>query len=196
MGGWQEGHPACKKLSGGVLTTWCVWGEVQICIWPSWCHCHTLSLAPINPDWFYLFCTSLPGSPRHSPGGRETVVVVVVAVVVVYFRIEYLVSSLHNLSIFLWSFNFWIVFYTAQCMNMLLSQTYLLASFAFSFTNAQYFWLYSIYWSNRHVGSLCLTKIYWFCFYGSDKWFLLYVKQIITNSFSCLCWLLQICHSF
>jgi len=22
-----------------------VWGEVQICIWPSWCHCHSLSLA-------------------------------------------------------------------------------------------------------------------------------------------------------
>jgi len=27
-----------------------VWGEVQICIWPSWCHCHSLSLAPVNPD--------------------------------------------------------------------------------------------------------------------------------------------------
>jgi len=27
---------------------------VQICIWPSWCHCHSLSLAPVNPDWFYL----------------------------------------------------------------------------------------------------------------------------------------------
>jgi len=20
---------------------------------PSWCHCHSLSLAPVNPDWFY-----------------------------------------------------------------------------------------------------------------------------------------------
>jgi len=28
--------------------------EVQICIWPSRCHCHSLSLAPINRDWFYL----------------------------------------------------------------------------------------------------------------------------------------------
>ena len=26
---------------------------VQICIWPSWCHCHSLSLAAVNPDWFY-----------------------------------------------------------------------------------------------------------------------------------------------
>ena len=38
--GWQEGHPACKKLSGGVLAWLSVWGEVQICIWPSRCHCH------------------------------------------------------------------------------------------------------------------------------------------------------------
>ena len=27
--GWQEGHPACKKLSGGVLTWFSVWSEVQ-----------------------------------------------------------------------------------------------------------------------------------------------------------------------
>ena len=31
----QEGHPACKKLSGGMLAWLCVWDEVQICIWPS-----------------------------------------------------------------------------------------------------------------------------------------------------------------
>jgi len=31
----QEGHPACKKLSGGVLAWLSVWSEVQICIWPS-----------------------------------------------------------------------------------------------------------------------------------------------------------------
>jgi len=36
--GWQEGHPACKKLSGGVLAWLSVWSEVQTCIWPSWCH--------------------------------------------------------------------------------------------------------------------------------------------------------------
>ena len=33
--GWQEGHPACKKLSGGVLVWLSVWSEVQTCIWPS-----------------------------------------------------------------------------------------------------------------------------------------------------------------
>jgi len=33
--GWQEGHPACKKLSGGVMAWLSVWSEVQTCIWPS-----------------------------------------------------------------------------------------------------------------------------------------------------------------
>jgi len=33
--GRQEGHPACKKLSGGVLARLSVWSEVQTCIQPS-----------------------------------------------------------------------------------------------------------------------------------------------------------------
>jgi len=33
--GRQEGHPACKKLSGGMLALLSVWSEVQTCIWPS-----------------------------------------------------------------------------------------------------------------------------------------------------------------
>ena len=57
--GRQEGHPACKKLSGGVMAWLFVWSDVQICIWPSWCHCHSLSLAPIKsrlvlPFWYRL----------------------------------------------------------------------------------------------------------------------------------------------
>ena len=57
--GRQEWHPACKKLSGGVLV-WifdCI--EMQACIWPSWCHCHSLSLASVKsrlvlPFWYRL----------------------------------------------------------------------------------------------------------------------------------------------
>jgi len=30
--GRQEGHPACKKLSGGVLAWLSVWSKVQTCI--------------------------------------------------------------------------------------------------------------------------------------------------------------------
>ena len=36
-----------------------VWSEVQPCIWPSWCHCHSLSLASVKsrlvlPFWYWL----------------------------------------------------------------------------------------------------------------------------------------------
>jgi len=33
--GQQEGHPACKKLSGGVRAWLSAWSEVQTCICPS-----------------------------------------------------------------------------------------------------------------------------------------------------------------
>jgi len=33
--GQQEGHPACKKMSGGVLAWLSVWSEVQTSMWPS-----------------------------------------------------------------------------------------------------------------------------------------------------------------
>ena len=57
--GQQEGHPACKKLSGRVLEWLSVWSEVQTCLWPSWCHCHSLSLASVKsrlvlPFWYRL----------------------------------------------------------------------------------------------------------------------------------------------
>ena len=50
---------ACKKLSGGMLALLSVWSEVQTCIWPSWCHCHSLSLASVKsrsvfPFWYRL----------------------------------------------------------------------------------------------------------------------------------------------
>jgi len=32
LAGQQEGHPACKKLSGGVLAWLSVWSEVHTCI--------------------------------------------------------------------------------------------------------------------------------------------------------------------
>ena len=57
--GRQEGHTACKKLSSEVLAWLSVWGEVQTCIWPSWCHCHSLSHASVKsglviPLWYRL----------------------------------------------------------------------------------------------------------------------------------------------
>ena len=57
--GWQEEHPACKKI-----VRWCA--GVVICLergadlhMPSWCHCHSLSLASVKsrlvlPFWYWL----------------------------------------------------------------------------------------------------------------------------------------------
>ena len=33
--GRQEGHLACKKLSGGVLVWLSIWSKVQTCMWPN-----------------------------------------------------------------------------------------------------------------------------------------------------------------
>ena len=60
----RKGIWPVKIVSGGMLAWLFVWGEVQICIWPSGCHCHSLSLAPVNPDWFtFLVYLSGTGSP-------------------------------------------------------------------------------------------------------------------------------------
>ena len=68
--GRQEEHPACKKQSGGVLAWLSVWSEVQTCIWPSGCHCHSLSLAPVKsrlvlPFWYRLTQVVLEKRPLN-----------------------------------------------------------------------------------------------------------------------------------
>ena len=57
--GGRKGIRPVKKLSGGVLAWLSVWSEVQTCIWPSWCHCDSLSLASVKsrlvlPLWYRL----------------------------------------------------------------------------------------------------------------------------------------------
>ena len=60
--GWQEGHPACKKTLSGVVLAWLsVWSEMQTCIWPSRCHCHSLSLASVQIGFTFLV-PAHPGS--------------------------------------------------------------------------------------------------------------------------------------
>ena len=68
--GRQEGHPACKKLSGGVLALLSVWSKVQTCIWPSGCHFHSLSLASVKsrlvlPFWYRLTWVVLEKGPLN-----------------------------------------------------------------------------------------------------------------------------------
>jgi len=61
--GWQEGHPASKKLSGGLLAWFSVWSEVQTCIMPSYCHCHSLSCYSKIQIGFTFLVPAHPGSP-------------------------------------------------------------------------------------------------------------------------------------
>ena len=57
--GGRKGIRPVKKLSGEVLAWLSVWSEVQTCILPSWCCCHSLSLASVKsrlvlPFWYRL----------------------------------------------------------------------------------------------------------------------------------------------
>ena len=69
--GWAAGRAlACKKLSGGVPSWLSVWSEMQTCIWPSWCHCHSLSLASVKsrlvlPFWYRLTRVVLDKRPLN-----------------------------------------------------------------------------------------------------------------------------------
>ena len=61
--GWAAGRASSlqKNLSGGVLAWLSVWSEMQTCIWPSWCNCHSQSLASLKSRLVYLSGTGSPG---------------------------------------------------------------------------------------------------------------------------------------
>jgi len=80
--GWQEGQPACKKLSGGMLAWLSDWIEVQTCISisPSWWHLPlTVSCFSKIQIGFTFLVPAYPGSP-----GQRAVKRVCVCVCVVY----------------------------------------------------------------------------------------------------------------
>jgi len=55
-------------LIGGCVLAWLsVWSEMQTCIWPSWCHCHSLYLASVKSMIGFTFLV-----PAHlgNPGKR------------------------------------------------------------------------------------------------------------------------------
>jgi len=65
--GRQEGHPACKKLSGGMLAWLCAWGAdlhiaQQMPLTPT-ISCSSKSRL-VLPSWFYLSGTCWPGWTR------------------------------------------------------------------------------------------------------------------------------------
>jgi len=58
--GRQEGHPACKKLSGGVLV-WLSEASCRLAYGPADATATHYLLLQKNPDWFYLSGTGSPG---------------------------------------------------------------------------------------------------------------------------------------
>jgi len=50
-------------VSGAVMAWLSVWSEVRICIWPSWCHCHSCSSKSRLVFTFLLLAH--PASPRQ-----------------------------------------------------------------------------------------------------------------------------------
>ena len=81
---WKSSHQWTQRYALGwtyMLMAWLsVWSEVQTCIWPSWCHCQSLSLAPVKsrlvlPFWYRLTQVVLEKRPLNGcsvvEGDRE-----------------------------------------------------------------------------------------------------------------------------
>jgi len=69
--GRQEGHPACKNWVVGCWHGY-LSGDMQTCIWPSWCRCHSLSLASVKsrlvlPFWYLLTWVVQEKGPLNRP---------------------------------------------------------------------------------------------------------------------------------
>jgi len=61
-----------------------VWSEVQTCLWPSWCHCHSLSLAPVKsrlvlPFWYRLTPVVLKKRPLNGCSSNALLIMSAVA---------------------------------------------------------------------------------------------------------------------
>ena len=69
---WLGGRKGIRPVKTWVVGCWCgyVWSKVQTCIWPSWCHCHSLSLASVKsrlvlPFWYRLTRVVLEKGPLN-----------------------------------------------------------------------------------------------------------------------------------
>ena len=59
---WLRDRKGIRPVKNWVVGCWrgyLSWSDVQACIWPSWCHCHSLSLASVKsrlvlPFWYRL----------------------------------------------------------------------------------------------------------------------------------------------
>ena len=61
-----QNHKVCSDILLQIVVTWLsVWSDVQTCIWPSWRHCHSLSLASVKSTlalpFLYRLTRVVPG---------------------------------------------------------------------------------------------------------------------------------------
>ena len=122
--GRQEGHPACKKLSGEVLAwLFCLERGADMHM-PSWCHRHSLSLASVKsrlvlPFWYRptpvvlekgplngCVCSSVKISSVHAGGqnaGGQNLSSLYALGIGLYNSLYYYASHDEWLHIFIWS---------------------------------------------------------------------------------------------
>ena len=104
---WLGGRKGIRPVKNWVVGCWrgySVWSEVQTCIWPSRCHCHSLSLASVKsrlvlPFWYRPTRVVLEIVPLNA---RARVCVCVCVCVCVYVCPVF-ISTL-NLSLYISSF--------------------------------------------------------------------------------------------
>jgi len=65
---WLGGRKGIWPVKNWVMGCWR--SEVQTCIWPNWCHCHSLSLASVKsrlvlPFWYWLTRVVLDKGPLN-----------------------------------------------------------------------------------------------------------------------------------
>jgi len=68
--GFPPSPSPCTPL---VLAWLSAWSEVQTCIWPSWCHCRSLSLASVKSRLVLPFCYRLTVTVKSQSGRRQRV---------------------------------------------------------------------------------------------------------------------------
>ena len=95
---WLGGRKGIRpvKNSGAVLAWLSVWSEVQTCIWPSWCHCHSLSLASVKSRLVLFFWYRLT---RVVPDKRPLKGCVCVCNGLIYCKLQFRITTIWTFSL-------------------------------------------------------------------------------------------------
>ena len=103
-----------------VLAWLSVWREVQPCIWPSWCHCHSLSLAPVKsrlvlPFWYRLTQVVLEKRPLNGSSSNWFSIIWITR----YLTRRIMSCYTHKKVIVSWPYSVWRYFALQTVVSML-----------------------------------------------------------------------------